>query len=202
MLALVWSSSPLITNGCPKVSIRRRASARGSSALRTSVCRITNSSPPSRAIASVSRRQACRRSATALSRRSPQGRPKASLIPLKRSRSSSSTAATLSLRRARARAWSRYSRNSARFGRPVSASWPAWWRIRASARRSSVMSNDTVTTSATRPASSSSGDLVVSRTWSWREIGQVTSCSKLGRVSPVSNTLALSTSCRVACSSP
>ena len=54
MLALVCTSSPLASNGWPKLSISRRASARGSSGPRTPDCRIANSSPPSRAIAPAS----------------------------------------------------------------------------------------------------------------------------------------------------
>ena len=61
------------------------------------------------------------------SRRSPAAWPRQSLTSLKRSRSTNSTATPPACGRARRSACSRRSRNSARFGSPVSESCSAWW---------------------------------------------------------------------------
>ena len=82
----------------------------------------TNSSPPRRASVSSSRATVCRRRATSASAMSPIAWPWLSLISLKRSRSRNRIAPWPPCLRAAASVCSRRSRNSARFGRPVSES--------------------------------------------------------------------------------
>ena len=84
----------------------------------SSSSRTANSSPPSRAIVSVGRRQSASRSATATSSRSPVRCPRLSLTVLKPSRSQKSTATGVSARWARATAWRRRSMNKRSVGEP------------------------------------------------------------------------------------
>ncbi len=76
-------------NGRPRAAAARRAQAVAASAEAGSAIRITNSSPPMRAIVSLARTQSRSRSATSLSRASPAAWPWVSLTGLKRSRSRS-----------------------------------------------------------------------------------------------------------------
>ncbi len=78
--------------------------------------------------------------------RSPAAWPKESLMSLKRSRSTNSTATPPPSRLARRSACSRRSRNSARFGSPVSVSCSAWCASRDSASLRSDTSRVTATT--------------------------------------------------------
>ena len=100
---------------------------------------MANSSPPMRAIVSLSRTSARRRSATWHSSLSPTGCPRVSLTVLKKSRSSS-WQAIRSPRLARVKACSSRSLRRARLGRPVSVSCLAMCTILASERSCSVMS--------------------------------------------------------------
>ena len=101
----------------------------------------TNSSPPRRATVSRRRTAPFRRTATSWSSLSPVEWPMESLMSLKRSRSMSSTAISSPSRRADSTERSRRSCSSRRLGRPVRASWKAWWRSCSSARFCSVTSS-------------------------------------------------------------
>ena len=99
-----------------------------------------NSSPPKRASVSPSRRTVLRRRARRRKKRSPPWCPSSSLIALKLSQSTNSTASTSSLRCAWARAMANRSLNSLRLGSPVSSSCRAssWIARRAAATSASV----------------------------------------------------------------
>jgi hypothetical protein len=101
------------------------ASACASSAMPSQ--RMVNSSPPKRATVSPGRMTSWSRLPSATSSRSPALWPRESLMNLNRSRSRNSTATEERLRWVRASASPIRSRKNTRFGRPVSASWAAWW---------------------------------------------------------------------------
>ena len=143
----ISSVSPSTTNGSRSAVWRISATAWASAAPTTSGSRMPNSSPPRRATVSAVRSVVLRRSATSWSSTSPWWWPSVSLTSLKWSRSMIITAAPPWRRSAaRTACWTR-SRNSTRFGRPVSASWSDWcslaiaWRpprwIASSGRNSS-----------------------------------------------------------------
>ena len=98
----------------PRGRARRRPTRRA----RGPTSRIRNSSPPWRATRSVSRMLSRSRSASWASSRSPAWCPSESFTSLKLSRSRNTTPTPVSLRRARAIAWSSISSNRCRFGRP------------------------------------------------------------------------------------
>ena len=103
--------------------------------------RTANSSPPSRAAVSSSRRAPVSRRATVSRTRSPLAWPRLSLTSLKSSRSMDRTASGRhGCASRRVRANSRRSKNSCRFGSPVSASWKAWVVRSSCSRLRSVMS--------------------------------------------------------------
>ena len=102
---------------------------------------MTNSSPPIRAMVSVSRTSPRSRSATIFSSLSPAGWPNVSLTALNWSRSRWWTATISSPLDARSSACSSRSFSSTRLARSVSASWCAMCSILISDRRCSVMSS-------------------------------------------------------------
>src|ERR1022692_1761518 len=117
--------------------------------------------PDSRATRSPGRTAALNRAAAFTRTASPTSCPRLSLISLNRSRSQNSSAMS------RPAAWERISSasssswNRARFGSPVSASWPAWWRSRSSNVFCAEMS--LATTVANRPVSVAETLMDVSR---------------------------------------
>jgi hypothetical protein len=124
---------PPISSGADSAAIRRQARLTQSTRLLTSSISSTNSSPPIRATVSASRAAELRRAATSFNTASPAAWPSESLIGLKPSRSTNSTATLPALRSAicsplrawRCNACARRSSNNMRLGRPVSGSWNA-----------------------------------------------------------------------------
>ncbi len=132
-----WASIAIGSDSAVRIFSVMRATEGASRTVR----RITvNSSPPMRATVSESRTLAESLSATCISSVSPAGWPRLSLISLKPSRSRYSSASRVPSRRAAATARSSRSKNSMRFGSPVSASWWARNSSRARSLRCSVMS--------------------------------------------------------------
>ena len=129
---------PPSTSGSASASSIRVATAPGTAESSMSVQRTTNSSPPNRATVSPDRMHIDRRTAAACSSWSPTPWPSESLISLNWSTSMNSTATELPRRRACVIASSRRSTNRVRFGRPVSGSWRARWRISCAARSRSA----------------------------------------------------------------
>ena len=96
------------------------------------------------------------RAATDFRSWSPASWPSVSFTCLKPSRSMNSAAVSVPLRRARASICSTRSRMSVRFGRPVSASCSAWWRMPSSRRALRIAIVAWLATPRRRPASSGS----------------------------------------------
>ena len=127
MLARRTSSLCPTRSGTAMASSTRSAVSTASSALRTLSSSTANSSPPKRAAVSLARMTLSRRLANSVSTSSPAAWPSESLTVLKSSRSRNTTPTPPPSRRARADAWRTRSPNSARFARPVTGSWNAWW---------------------------------------------------------------------------
>ena len=134
----VWGRPPS-SCGAERAPSRRSAIWTTSERSGMPCSRTANSSPPRRAAVSMPRRVARRRSATPTSSSSPAAWPSVSLMALKSSRSTNATDTISSCRAARCSACSMRSRNSARFGRPVSGSCSArsrsWTPARAARTR-------------------------------------------------------------------
>ena len=112
---------------------------------------------------SVSRTHWRRRVATCCSNWSPTGWPRVSLMVLKWSRSTNSSATLQPLRSDQAVASENRSRNSTRLGRPVSGSWCARKSMRASFALRSVMSWMNASTNGSLSMSISSADRLTCR---------------------------------------
>ena len=131
---------PSRTNGRLISSATRSAIRRRSDRLMIRSSRITNSSPPKRAIVSPGRTAPVRRSAAATSSSSPARWPSESLMTLKSSMSANRTARRVLVSRRRSSASASVRSKSARLGSPVSGSWWAWWSRRSASCLRAVMS--------------------------------------------------------------
>ena len=137
MLALIACSKPSISTGSTNVSSKWSANTHASEESRMSAQMMTNSSPPKRATLSDLRHELESRLATSRSTWSPTWWPKRSFTTLNRSRSRKNRASERPVRWLMARLCSRRSSSSARFNRPVSGSYMAWYaliRVRRSTR--------------------------------------------------------------------
>ena len=182
MLAPMNTSRPSTRYGlASSVSIRPATCAAYASSVSSSST--ANSSPPRRAVVSAGRSAAGSRRATWTSRSSPAWWPRLSLMVLKSSRSTKSTATSPAglLQRSSA-CWSR-SANRARLARPVSSSQNARRCSSSASCRRSVTSSPVRTT----PATSGSASRFWAVTWKTRYVpsrmrSRQSACAEVPRV--------------------
>ena len=157
MLMVTNTSASPSGNGAVATWATRSAMARAWASSAMPSHRMVNSSPPKRATVSPGRMTSWRRLPRATSSRSPASWPSESLMNLNRSRSRNSTATAERLRWVLARAWAILSRKNTRLGRPVRASWAAWWASWAWAWLRSMAMSARWAASSSRPSSPGPG---------------------------------------------